>query len=71
MMFRRSRELHALMEQYAPRRTPDFAGLDDLIAMKQAAGRPKDLQGLQVLLKLRERSSTRMPEHQHRGTRNT
>jgi len=32
-----------------------FAGLDDLIAMKQAAGRPKDLEDLRVLLKLRER----------------
>jgi hypothetical protein len=32
-----------------------FAGLDELIAMKQAAGRPKDLEDLRALLKLRER----------------
>jgi predicted nucleotidyltransferase len=32
-----------------------FAGLRDLIAMKQAAARPKDLEDLRVLLKLRER----------------
>lgn len=31
-----------------------FACLDDLIAMKQAAGRPKDKEDLKVLLKLRE-----------------
>jgi predicted nucleotidyltransferase len=32
-----------------------FAGLDELIAMKQAAGRPKDLEDLRALLELRER----------------
>ena len=32
-----------------------FAGLDDLIRMKRAAGRPKDLEDLRVLLKLKER----------------
>ena len=32
-----------------------FASLDDLIKMKQAAGRPKDLQDLKVLLKLKQR----------------
>ena len=32
-----------------------FASLDDLIKMKQAAGRPKDLEALRVLLKLRQR----------------
>ncbi|HEY6547550.1 MAG TPA: DUF6036 family nucleotidyltransferase [Vicinamibacteria bacterium] len=31
-----------------------FAGLDDLIRMKQAAGRPKDLEDLRVLCKLRD-----------------
>jgi len=31
-----------------------FASLDDLIRMKQAAGRPKDLEDLRVLLKLKE-----------------
>ena len=32
-----------------------FASLDDLIQMKEAAGRPKDLEDLRVLRKLRER----------------
>ena len=31
-----------------------FAGLDDLIRMKQAAGRPKDLEDLRILRKLKE-----------------
>jgi predicted nucleotidyltransferase len=33
-----------------------FAGLDDLIRMKEAAGRPKDLEDLRVLRKLRDQS---------------
>jgi predicted nucleotidyltransferase len=33
----------------------DFASLDDLIAMKKAAGRPKDLEDLRVLLELKAR----------------
>lgn len=33
-----------------------FAGLDDLIAMKRAAGRPKDLEDLRHLEELRRRS---------------
>lgn len=32
-----------------------FASLDDLIQMKQAAGRPKDLEDLRVLMKLKQR----------------
>lgn len=32
-----------------------FASLDDLIRMKEAAGRPKDLEDLKVLRKLRKR----------------
>jgi hypothetical protein len=32
-----------------------FASLDDLIKMKKAAGRPKDLEDLRVLLKLKQR----------------
>jgi len=32
-----------------------FAGLDDLIRMKRAAGRPKDKEDLKVLLKLKTR----------------
>jgi len=32
-----------------------FAGLDDLIEMKRAAGRPKDLADLKVLLELKKR----------------
>lgn len=36
-------------------RTPAyFASLDDLIRMKEAAGRPKDLEDLRVLIRLRE-----------------
>lgn len=34
-----------------------FASLDDLIAMKKAAGRPKDLEDLRVLLELKERKA--------------
>ena len=33
----------------------DFASLDDLIAMKEAAGRPKDLEDLRVLRELKVR----------------
>lgn len=32
-----------------------FASLDDLIRMKQAAGRPKDIEDLRVLLRLRQK----------------
>lgn len=39
-----------------------FASLDDLIAMKRAAGRAKDLEDLRVLLELRER---RKREQEH------
>jgi predicted nucleotidyltransferase len=35
-----------------------FASLNDLIRMKRAAGRPKDLEDLRVLLKLRDRRET-------------
>jgi len=31
-----------------------FAGLNDLIRMKQAAGRPKDLEDVRILLKLKQ-----------------
>lgn len=34
-----------------------FASLDDLIQMKEAAGRPKDLEDLRVLLKLKGRKA--------------
>ena len=34
----------------------NFAGLDELIRMKQAAGRPKDIDDLRVLLRLKETS---------------
>ncbi len=36
-----------------------FASLDDLIEMKQAAGRPKDLEDLRVLLELKRRREER------------
>lgn len=35
-----------------------FAGLDDLIRMKRAAGRAKDLEDLRVLQKLKERNGS-------------
>lgn len=35
----------------------NIASLDDLIAMKRAAGRPKDLEDLRVLLRLKEKRS--------------
>jgi predicted nucleotidyltransferase len=35
-----------------------FASLNDLIRMKRAAGRPKDLEDLRVLLKLRDQRET-------------
>lgn len=31
-----------------------YASLDDLITMKKAAGRPKDMEDLKVLLRLRK-----------------
>jgi hypothetical protein len=34
-----------------------FASLDDLIRMKQAAGRPKDLEDLRVLMRLKQQRS--------------
>lgn len=34
-----------------------FAGLDDLIRMKQAAGRPKDIEDLRALTELRKRKN--------------
>jgi len=33
----------------------NFASLDDLIRMKQAAGRPKDLEDLRILMKLKQK----------------
>jgi predicted nucleotidyltransferase len=36
-----------------------FAGLDDLIRMKRAARRPKDLEDLRVLLRLRRKATSR------------
>ena len=36
----------------------DFASLDDLILMKQAADRPKDLDDLRMLMKLKEKYPT-------------
>jgi len=35
-----------------------FASLDDLIKMKEAAGRPKDLEDLKVLYKIKNRKKT-------------
>jgi predicted nucleotidyltransferase len=36
-----------------------FAGLDDLIRMKEAAGRPKDVEDLKALRRIKRRSSDR------------
>ncbi len=38
-----------------------FAGLDDLIQMKQAAGRPKDVEDIRILEKLKEKSKKGKP----------
>ena len=37
--------------------TAAFACLEDLISMKEAAGRPKDLEDLKYLRRIRERNS--------------
>jgi len=42
------------VEDYIGQTPAQFAGLDDLIRMKQAAGRPKDLEDLRILLKLKQ-----------------
>ena len=39
-----------------------FASLDDLIEMKQAAGRPKDKEDLKFLRRLKQRKASRRPE---------
>jgi len=39
-----------------------FAGLDDLIEMKQAAGRPKDVEDLRHLLELKKRTGDGSPQ---------
>lgn len=45
---------HNRVEDYIGQTPAHFASLDDLIRMKQAAGRPKDLEDLIVLLKLKQ-----------------
>lgn len=47
---------HNRIESCIGQTPANFASLDDLIRMKQAAGRPKDLEDLRVLLKLKEES---------------
>ena len=42
--------------------TSSFASLDDLIKMKNAAARPKDIDDLRYLLKLRERKTSKSKE---------
>lgn len=44
-----------------------FASLDDLIEMKQAAGRPKDKEDLKFLHKLREKKMTRPRNRSTKG----
>jgi len=57
----RPTELHSVknatiaLDEAIPGAAGGFASLDDLIRMKETAGRPKDLEGLRALRQLRER----------------
>ncbi len=44
---------HSRVEDKIGQTPANFASLDDLIRMKKAAGRPKDLEDLRVLMKLK------------------
>ena len=63
MMLRRSDEVRRTLIQHGHRKpveiikrdAVDFASLDNLIEMKRAAGGPKDLEDVKVLLELKRR----------------